>query len=82
MKDPKFQSEFLKGNDAFKDKKIASIFKSKPAPPAPPYSNYYAKSRSTLVSKFKEYAQGKKDVNTALREAEEWITQYIGSGMP
>ncbi|CAG7635704.1 ABC transporter substrate-binding protein [Paenibacillus allorhizosphaerae] len=82
LKDPKFQNEFLKGNDAFKDKKISSIFKSKPAPAAPPYSAYYTKSRGTLVSKFKEYAQGKKDVNTALREAEEAINQYIKSEKP
>jgi ABC-type glycerol-3-phosphate transport system substrate-binding protein len=82
MKDPKFQNEFLKGNDAFKDKKISSIFKSKPAPAAPPYSNFYTKSRGMLVDKFKEYAEGKKDVNTVLREAEEAINQYIKSEKP
>lgn len=82
MKDPKFNAEFLKGNEAFKDKKIQSIFKSKPAPASPPYSNFYTKSRGIVVDKFKEYVEGKKDVNTALREAEEAITQYIKSEKP
>jgi ABC-type glycerol-3-phosphate transport system substrate-binding protein len=79
MKDPKFNQEFLKGIPELKDKHIQSIFKSKPAPATPPYSIYYTKARGLLVDKFRDYVDGKKDVNTALREAEDETNKYIQS---
>jgi multiple sugar transport system substrate-binding protein len=82
MKDPKFNQAFLKGVDSLKDKHIQSIFKSKPAPAAPPYSVYYSKARGILVDRFRDYVDGKMDVNSALRQAEEEINQYIATEKP
>jgi len=79
MKDPKFNQAFLKDVPELQGKNIQGIFKSKPAPATPPYSVYYSNARGTLVERFREYAQNQKDVNTALREAEEQITKYIAS---
>ncbi|CAG7621985.1 hypothetical protein PAESOLCIP111_02380 [Paenibacillus solanacearum] len=76
LKDPKFKNEFGADMPVLKGKNIKSIFKSSPAS-APPFSIYYTKARDIFSGKFTEYLDGKKDVNTALREAEEQITQYI-----
>lgn len=78
MKDPKYNQAYLQDIPEFKDKRIQSIFKSKPAP-APAYSKYYSKARGILVSSFIEYVEGAKDVNTALREADEKINKLIES---
>jgi ABC-type glycerol-3-phosphate transport system substrate-binding protein len=77
MKDPKFNAAFVQGVPEYKDKKIQSIFKSKPAPATPPYSTVYSKARGLLVDKFRLVAEGKKDTNTALREAEDEINQIV-----
>jgi multiple sugar transport system substrate-binding protein len=77
MKDPKFNKEYLKDFPEFNDKHIQSIFKSKPAPATPPYSKFYSKARGILVNKFRDYVDGKADVNTALRQAAEEINQVV-----
>jgi ABC-type glycerol-3-phosphate transport system substrate-binding protein len=76
LKDPKFQQAYGSEMPLLKGKNIQSIFKSKPAP-APRLSTYYSKASSIMVSKFQEYADGKKDINTALRETEEETVKYI-----
>jgi multiple sugar transport system substrate-binding protein len=73
---PEMQKQFGADVPYLKGKHIASIFKSQPAP-APAYSDYYSKAVSLVVKSFNEYNAGKKDVNTALREAEENINQMI-----
>jgi multiple sugar transport system substrate-binding protein len=75
LKDPKYQQAYGSEMPVLKGKNIQSIFKSKPAP-APRLSAYYSKASSIMSGKFQEYADGKKDVNTALREAEEEIAKY------
>jgi multiple sugar transport system substrate-binding protein len=76
LKDPKYKSAFGSEMPVLKGKQVASIFKSKPAL-APPFSIFYTKARDILGAKFKDYADGKKDANTALREADEEITKYV-----
>lgn len=78
MSDPKFSEAYLQDAPELKSKQIQSIFKSKPAP-APAYSKFYSKARGILVGKFVEYVNGAKDVNTALREAEQEINKMIES---
>jgi multiple sugar transport system substrate-binding protein len=80
MKDQKFEKEFLKGVPAFEGKNIQSMFKSKPAPSAPPYSLYYNKAQNIVADEFDKYNIGGKDVNTALRDAEERIKKLIADG--
>jgi ABC-type glycerol-3-phosphate transport system substrate-binding protein len=76
LKDPKFQKAFGEEMPLLKGKHLESIFKSKPAP-APRFSIHYGKTNLMLEKQFQEYVDGKKDVNTALRNAEEEINQYI-----
>ena len=76
MKDPKYNQMFGQDIPELKNKRLTSIFKSSPAP-APAYSKYYPSAINMVVDGFKDYVNGKKDVNTALRETEEKILQYI-----
>ncbi|MEF3305666.1 hypothetical protein [Paenibacillus sp. GYB003] len=78
LKDPKYAKDFGQDVPQFRDKNIAGIFKSKPAP-APAYSKYHSKADSLLNAEFVKVMKGQKDVNTALRDAEEQIQQYIKS---
>jgi multiple sugar transport system substrate-binding protein len=64
--------EYLKG------KNVAGIFKSQPAEYRPP-SPYSASMRPILNAKLQEFIDEKKDVNTALREAEEEMNKLITS---
>jgi multiple sugar transport system substrate-binding protein len=76
LKNPEMQKQFGADVPYLKGKHLEGIFKSQPAP-APAYSDFYSKGRSIVVKEFKEYLAGKKDVNTALRDAEESINQVI-----
>ncbi|CAG7640471.1 ABC transporter substrate-binding protein [Paenibacillus allorhizosphaerae] len=78
LKDPKYNLMFGADIPQLQGKRIQSIFKSKPAP-APAYSIYYNQSYAILNNKFIEVVTDKKDVNSALREAEEEIKQSIES---
>ena len=78
LKDPKFQEAFGAEMPVLQGKHKEAIFMSKPAP-APRLSPYYSKAGSILRNHFYQYADGAKDVNTALRDAEEEITQHINS---
>ncbi|MFE5322776.1 ABC transporter substrate-binding protein [Paenibacillus sp. NPDC056579] len=76
LKDPKFNQAFGADMPHLKGKSLQSIFKSKPAQ-SPPFSMFYTKGIALLRNSFAEVADGKKDVNTALREADEKINQMI-----
>ncbi|MEF3309252.1 extracellular solute-binding protein [Paenibacillus sp. GYB004] len=60
-----------------KNKHIEAILKTKPAPYV--VQTRFTKARGILEAKYKDYAAGKKDVNTALREASEEIDAYIAA---
>ncbi|CAG7654820.1 ABC transporter substrate-binding protein [Paenibacillus allorhizosphaerae] len=78
MKDPKYAENFGADVAVMKGKNVAGIFKSKPAP-APEFSIHYTKAASLVTGEYDKYLKGGQDVNTALRIAEEKITQYIES---
>jgi ABC-type glycerol-3-phosphate transport system substrate-binding protein len=62
----------LKGID------LQSIFKSKPAN-GMNLSKYYIEARRTLMAEYVNFANGTKDLNTALRNTEELINKYIST---
>lgn len=76
LKDPKYNQAFGAEMAHLKGKQLQSIFKSKPAQ-SPPFSVHYTKGVALLRNSFTEVADGKKDINTALREADEKINQMI-----
>ncbi|MEF3302985.1 ABC transporter substrate-binding protein [Paenibacillus sp. GYB003] len=76
LTNPDVRKEFGADNPALKDKKLASIFKSKPAY-APPFSKYQSKGSEITLKHYTDFLNDKKDLNTALRDAEEEINQYI-----
>jgi hypothetical protein len=75
LKSAKVKEAFAKGNPLYKDKHIASIFKSHPAP-APAFSKYNNEATNIVKERFYDYLAGK-DLNTSIREAEEQINQMI-----
>ena len=76
LKDPKFQQAYGADMPILKGKHLEAIFKSKPAP-APRLSTHYSKASSIMRTHFQNYVDGKTDLNTALRSAEEEIVKYI-----
>ncbi|RKN81937.1 ABC transporter substrate-binding protein [Paenibacillus ginsengarvi] len=76
LKDVKYKQQFGKDIPELQGKRIESIFKSTPAP-APEYSRYYPKAAEILRWNYVDYMNGVKDVNTALRDAEEAINKQI-----
>jgi len=76
MKVANVEKEFGKDVKALQGKHTEAIFKNKVAKPVP-ITNYDLIGRSAMVSKFAEIIFDGKDVNTALREAEEQINQSI-----
>ncbi|MDF2724103.1 MAG: transporter substrate-binding protein [Paenibacillus sp.] len=77
MSDPIYQKLYGSEDPALKGKRIASVFKSKNSTPNAVFSKYHSKSNSLLLPYFMEYVKGTKDINTALREAEEAINKWI-----
>ncbi|CAG7607148.1 hypothetical protein PAESOLCIP111_00928 [Paenibacillus solanacearum] len=57
-------------------KRIQSIFKSSSAK-GTTYSKYDLEARKLVDAEYKNDLAGKNDVNTALRTAEEKISQYV-----
>jgi multiple sugar transport system substrate-binding protein len=78
MKDPKYAQMFGQDIPELKGKNIAGIFKSKPAP-APAFSIFETKASSLLNAEYVNVMNNKKDINTALRDAEENINQHIST---
>ncbi|TNJ65519.1 extracellular solute-binding protein [Paenibacillus hemerocallicola] len=78
LRDPAFKKAFSSDMDFVKGKRIESIFKSRMIP-APIRTKYYSDTRAFGVSNFKDYALGAKNLNTALRDADEQINSYLGT---
>jgi multiple sugar transport system substrate-binding protein len=78
MKDPKFREMFGQDLPELKGKNIAGVLRSKTVH-APPNSFYYSKGLSLLNAEYRSVIKGEKDINTALREAEEKIKQAIAA---
>jgi multiple sugar transport system substrate-binding protein len=76
LKDLQFQQAFGADVPALNNKKLSSIFKSHPAL-CPPFSIYYNKVRTPFRTRFADYVNGKTDLNTALRLADEDLTKLI-----
>ncbi|TNJ63912.1 extracellular solute-binding protein [Paenibacillus hemerocallicola] len=76
LKDPAMKEALGADMPFLKGKNLKSIFKST-APAAPAFSPYDSSDvRNISFKSFEEYMKGK-DLNTALREAEEKINQWI-----
>ncbi|CAG7638390.1 ABC transporter substrate-binding protein [Paenibacillus allorhizosphaerae] len=75
LKNPEMNKHFGEDLPLLKGKHIEGIFKSKPAPFVA-QSTYSGKARPSLEAKFKDVMAGK-DINTALREAQEEATKQI-----
>lgn len=76
LQDPKYAQQFGLDLPGMENKNIAGIFKSKPAP-APEFSLYWSGSRKFLTDEYVMYLRGEKDVNTALRDAEEKLKLHL-----
>lgn len=76
LKDVKYKQAFGQDLPELKGKHIEGVLKSKSVF-APANSLYYLKSLSLFNAEYVNVLQDKKDINTALRDAEEKINQYI-----
>ncbi|WP_028551600.1 ABC transporter substrate-binding protein [Paenibacillus sp. UNC451MF] len=74
---PEMKTQFAADIPYAQGKNIPAFFKSTPAP-APRFSDYYTNGRDILNKYYDDFVLGKKDMNTALREAEEELNQKIG----
>lgn len=74
--DPEIQKQFSKNVKAFQGKQMENLFKFKASPPASA-SIYDDTVRTIVRNAAKEIAVNKKDVNTALREAQELADKKI-----
>ncbi|MDF2722320.1 MAG: transporter substrate-binding protein [Paenibacillus sp.] len=79
LNNPQIRAKLGADNPALKDKKLASIFKSKPADNAAQFTKWHSKSYEIANKYVVEFLSGKKDMNTAFREADEEINQYIAA---
>ncbi|CAG7652448.1 ABC transporter substrate-binding protein [Paenibacillus allorhizosphaerae] len=77
LKNPEMKKQLGADMAFLKGKNLQSIFKSSPAP-APVYSPYDSLVRNISFQSFEEYFNGK-DLNTALKEANEKINKWIDS---
>ncbi|MBP1996836.1 ABC transporter substrate-binding protein [Paenibacillus eucommiae] len=78
LADAKYKEQFGQDIPELQGKSIDSVFKTTPAP-APGFSPYLGEASVILGTKYAEYMQGQKDVNTALREAKEEIEKHIAA---
>ncbi|MDF2725460.1 MAG: transporter substrate-binding protein [Paenibacillus sp.] len=78
LTDPKYVEQFGADMPELKGKNIAGMFKGKSGP-APQLSKHVSKAQSLSDAEFAKVAKGEKDINTALRDLEEQIKQYIDS---
>lgn len=80
LKDPIYAELFGQELSELKGKRISSIFKSKPAP-HPGYSRFFDASKKIVNEEFIAAMTDQKDINTALRHAEERINQHVQSAV-
>ncbi|CAG7622836.1 hypothetical protein PAESOLCIP111_02449 [Paenibacillus solanacearum] len=76
LKNPEMKKALGENMPFLKGKSMASIFKSRPAP-NPSFTKYDADAQKLLEASFWDYVKDKKDMNTALRDAEEAINRII-----
>lgn len=74
LKDPELQKHF--GEDYLPGVNMQSIFKSSPAP-GTAFSELYPQGKNIVVDEYKQVATGKKDINTALRDADDRINKMV-----
>lgn len=79
LNNPQIRAKLGADNPALKDKKLQSIFKSKPADNAAQFTKWHSKSFEIANKHVIDFLSGKKDMNTALREADEEINQHIAA---
>lgn len=77
LQNPAINRSFGADHPLLKNKNIAAILATKPAPYV--VQTRFTKARGILEAKYKDYAAGKIDVNTALRQANEEIDIYIST---
>jgi len=80
IRDQAVQAVFGQNNKNYAGKNVSAFFPTKLAP-APAYSPYYTLADSTLNAEFNNAAQGKKDLNTALRDYEEAANKKIAEAI-
>ncbi|MDF2725593.1 MAG: extracellular solute-binding protein family 1 [Paenibacillus sp.] len=78
LKDAKIQSQFGQDMDKFKGKNVAAMFPKKPAAPVIP-SAQNTIGITQLNNAFVEVVTGRKDINTALRDATEAADKAIAA---
>ncbi|RKN84985.1 ABC transporter substrate-binding protein [Paenibacillus ginsengarvi] len=78
LKDPKYIQMFGEEMPELKGKNITGMFKGKSGP-APGLSRHYSKATTLMEAEFTKVAKNEKDVNTALRDLEDQIKQYIAT---
>lgn len=76
--EPEMKTQFGADIAFLQGLELQSIFKSSPAP-APKFSIHSLKAREILQNRYRDVAEGKIDINTALRIAEEEINQHIAT---
>jgi multiple sugar transport system substrate-binding protein len=76
LNNPQIRKQFGLDLDVLKGKNIAAFFKNEITRPVELHPDD-SLARNSIVISFRDYAQGLKDVNTALRDAEESANQKI-----
>jgi multiple sugar transport system substrate-binding protein len=76
LNNPQIRKQFGLDLDVLKGKNIAAFFKNEITKPIELHPDD-SLARNAMVISFRDYAQGLKDVNTALRDAEESANQKI-----
>jgi multiple sugar transport system substrate-binding protein len=79
LKDPQLKLELGADIPELKDKHLQSIFKSHPGL-NPSFSKYYGPAQTIIKNNMWDYIQGKKDLNTAQRDAQDGITKLVNDG--
>lgn len=77
LKNPEMKKALGADMPFLKGKNLQSIFKST-SPPSPEFSQYNSLGRDLVFKSFEEYMNGK-DLNTALREAEDKVNKRVES---
>jgi multiple sugar transport system substrate-binding protein len=78
LKDPKFKQNFGADLKSLQGKNVSGIFKSQPAPAVSP-SQYTDLAQNAMNAAIGDIVSGTKDINTALREADEAANQAIAA---
>ncbi|CAG7623075.1 hypothetical protein PAESOLCIP111_02477 [Paenibacillus solanacearum] len=77
LKNQEIKKEYGKENPILEGKNREALIKNQLAPTRKPVSKYESVAAAVMQAKFKDVVVNDKDVNTALREAQEEINQQI-----